>query len=177
MNRLWLNLRNSIPIVIYLPVKIHEDAGFDCYVHHFQRYDTIEGVFKLMESGGCITTNGKKTTVKMNANTITIFPNGVISCGLGIASEIPNGYYVNLMPRSGLASKQNIVVIIGTIDAGYRNEWIAILHNFGITPQDINIGDRVCQMVVRKLENVVIEETEELAESIRGMNGLGSSGK
>jgi dUTP pyrophosphatase len=96
----------------------------------------------------------------------------------GLALEIPSGYEVQIRPRSGLALKHAITLpnSPATIDPGYRGELKVILLNLGRAAYEIHAGDRIAQMVVAKYEAVEWAETD-LAESVRGAGGFGSSGR
>lgn len=96
----------------------------------------------------------------------------------GLALEIPAGYEVQVRPRSGLALKHAITLpnSPATIDPGYRGEVKVILLNLGRAPYQIHAGDRIAQIVVARYEAVEWEEGE-LAESVRGAGGFGSSGR
>ena len=65
----------------------------------------------------------------------------------------------------------------GTVDANYRGEIKAILYNLGKEPFTIKRGDRIAQMVICKLPEIVLVEATELSETDRNTNGFGSSGK
>jgi dUTP pyrophosphatase len=96
----------------------------------------------------------------------------------GLALEIPSGYEVQIRPRSGLALKHAITLpnAPATIDPGYRGEVKVILLNLGQAPYAIQAGDRIAQMVVAKYEAVTWDEAD-LADSVRGTGGFGSSGR
>ena len=96
----------------------------------------------------------------------------------GLALEIPSGYEVQVRPRSGLALKHAITLpnSPATIDPGYRGELKVILLNLGRTPYQVHAGDRIAQIVVARYEPVEWEEGE-LADSVRGAGGFGSSGR
>jgi dUTP pyrophosphatase len=96
----------------------------------------------------------------------------------GLALEIPSGYEVQIRPRSGLALKHAITLpnAPATIDPGYRGELKVILLNLGKAPYEIHVGDRVAQIVVAKYEAVTWDEGD-LADSVRGVGGFGSSGR
>ena len=96
----------------------------------------------------------------------------------GIALEIPVGYEVQIRPRSGLALKHAITLpnAPATIDPGYRGELKVILLNLGKASYEIKAGDRIAQMVLAKYEPVEWDESD-LAESVRGAGGFGSSGR
>ena len=97
----------------------------------------------------------------------------------GLSIELPEGYEMQIRPRSGLAAKHGITVLNspGTIDADYRGEIRVILVNLSNEEFRIEAGERIAQMVVARHEQVEWELTEELAESERGKGGFGSTGK
>ena len=97
----------------------------------------------------------------------------------GIKIAIPEGYAGFVQPKSGLAIKNGLSLVNtpGLIDSGYRGEVCAILIN--LDPQkDIIIkrGDKICQLVIQRVENVEIEITDELENTSRGEGGFGSTG-
>lgn len=96
----------------------------------------------------------------------------------GLTIELPPGYEAQIRPRSGLALKHAIGMpnAPGTIDPGYRGELKVLMINFGKEPYTIHPGDRVAQMIVARYEAVEWAE-ESLADSRRGENGFGSSGR
>lgn len=97
----------------------------------------------------------------------------------GLSIELPEGYEMQIRPRSGLAAKHGITVLNspGTIDADYRGEIRVILVNLSNEEFRIEAGERIAQMVVARHEQVEWELAEELAESERGAGGFGSTGK
>jgi dUTP pyrophosphatase len=93
--------------------------------------------------------------------------------------EIPEGYELQVRPRSGLALKNKITVLNspGTIDSDYRGEIKVILINHGNYPFSFTIGQRIAQGVLMKLpERPIFYETQELSKTIRGEGGFGSTG-
>lgn len=96
---------------------------------------------------------------------------------LGIASEIPEGFFVKFHPKSGLAVKSGIDVIAGVIDNGYRGEWIVILINQGTELKEFKVGDKLAQAILQKLEKAEVVEVQELDETQRGVGGFGSTGR
>jgi dUTP pyrophosphatase len=96
----------------------------------------------------------------------------------GLTIELPSGYEAQVRPRSGLALKHAITMpnTPGTIDPGYRGEVRVILLNLGREPYTVHAGDRIAQMVVARYEAVEWVEGD-LADSRRGANGFGSSGR
>ncbi|MEF2845017.1 MAG: dUTP diphosphatase [Eggerthellaceae bacterium] len=99
--------------------------------------------------------------------------------GTGLSMAIPMGYAGFVVPRSGLAIKQGLSVVNapGLIDSNYRGEIKVIAINLDPNNHiEINIGDRIAQLVIMKVEQVAFEKVEELETSQRGEGGFGSSG-
>src|SRR5437763_1124219 len=109
--------------------------------------------------------------------TVTLKPGVPRAVATGLALEIPAGFEVQIRPRSGLALKHAITLpnSPATIDPGYRGELKVILLNLGESSYEIQAGDRIAQMVLARYEPVEWEEGD-LAESVRGSGGFGSSG-
>ena len=97
----------------------------------------------------------------------------------GIAVAIPQGYEIQIRPRSGLASRNGITVLNtpGTIDADYRGEIKVILINHGKEAYKVTKGQRVAQMVLCPVIRAEFEEVTELPSTERGEGGFGSTGK
>nr|WP_006521941.1 dUTP diphosphatase [Desulfoscipio gibsoniae] len=95
-----------------------------------------------------------------------------------MAFEIPEGYEIQVRPRSGLAAKHGITVLNapGTVDAGYRGEVKVIFHNAGFGVFEIKKGDRIAQDFLNMVDQAGFIEVEELAESERGKGSFGSTG-
>lgn len=96
----------------------------------------------------------------------------------GIFIELPVGYEAQIRPRSGLAFKKGLTVLNspGTIDADYRGEVGIILINLSNQKVKIDDGERICQMVIAKHEQVTWDEVEILDETARGAGGFGHTG-
>lgn len=128
--------------------------------------------------------------------TVEIAPGGTVMVHTGVWMEIPEGYYGEIVPRSGVASKRGITLANtpATIDSNYRGEIMLPLHNiapchrwvnyggnteeFLINP-DIAVverGERVAQIIIKKYETCECVEVDELSETERAANGFGSSG-
>lgn len=137
---------------------------------------------------------------------ILIEPGETVKIPLGLAFEIPNGYEMQIRPRSGITSKTKLRVQLGTIDAGYRGEVNVIVDNIAeyrnqlgeellreafVTIEGqllqtdglyrtntyiIRKGDRIAQGVIVPVVQASLEEVDELSESERGKSGFGSSG-
>lgn len=94
---------------------------------------------------------------------------------LGIAFAIPEGFEIQIRPRSGLSfNGQNT---IGTIDSDYRSEVAFALYNTGNEPAFIEEGDRICQGVLAKVPRAGFMLVDELPATVRGKNGFGSTGR
>lgn len=96
----------------------------------------------------------------------------------GISVEIPQGYEIQIRPRSGLAIKNGITCVNspGTVDSDYRGELKVILINLSDEIHTINHSDRIAQMVVAKVEKATLEIVERLEETKRGEGGFGHTG-
>ena len=96
----------------------------------------------------------------------------------GFAFAIPDGYEVQVRPRSGLALKHGITCLNtpGTIDSDYRGEVKVILANLGEDDFMINKGDRIAQIVVAPVTHGRLVEADDLDETVRGAGGFGSTG-
>jgi dUTP pyrophosphatase len=96
----------------------------------------------------------------------------------GLFMELPEGFEAQIRPRSGLALKKGISVLNtpGTIDADYRGEIGIILVNLSDEEFVVEHGERICQMVVNKVETIQWNQVESLDESERGEGGFGHTG-
>lgn len=97
----------------------------------------------------------------------------------GLFIELPEGYEAQIRPRSGLSLKHGISVLNtpGTIDSDYRGEIGVILVNISNENYKITDGERICQMIISKHENIKWTEVISLEESKRGEGGFGHTGK
>ncbi|MDY3978536.1 MAG: dUTP diphosphatase [Tidjanibacter sp.] len=97
----------------------------------------------------------------------------------GLYVEIPDGYEIQVRPRSGLAAKHGVTVLNapGTIDADYRGEVKVILVNLSDTAFEVANGERVAQLVVARCEQAEWESADTLSDTLRGEGGFGSTGR
>lgn len=97
----------------------------------------------------------------------------------GLYMELPEGFEAQIRPRSGLALKKGISVLNtpGTIDADYRGEVGIILVNLSDADFVVNDGERICQMVINRVEQVSWIPVDTLEESERGAGGFGHTGR
>lgn len=109
---------------------------------------------------------------------ITIWPGGRTLVPTGLRIELPVGYEAQIRPRSGLAIKNGVTLLNspGTIDADYRGEIKIIMINHGDEEFQISHGDRIAQMIITPVIQVLMQQVEELNESERGNGGFGSTG-
>jgi dUTP pyrophosphatase len=95
----------------------------------------------------------------------------------GIAIEAPQGFDVQVRPRSGLSSK-GVMVAFGTVDSDYRGELLVTLYTLPYRePHIVHDGDRIAQMVVARVEHMSLEVVEELSATARDTGGHGSTGR
>jgi len=96
----------------------------------------------------------------------------------GIILALPEGFEAQVRPRSGLAWKRGLTVLNapGTVDSDYRGEIRVLLVNLGREPVQVSRGDRVAQLIVQRLPEIVLRESEELPGSARGAGGFGHTG-
>lgn len=97
----------------------------------------------------------------------------------GLFVELPEGYEMQIRPRSGLAAKHGITVLNspGTIDADYRGEIKVILVNLSNNPFEIVPGERIAQAVVAQHAHIEWDQVEQLGATERGAGGFGSTGR
>ncbi len=138
------------------------DAGADCFIHGFKRI--VNSTEKILE--------------ELEVDEYTLQPLERILCPLGFATAIPEGFYAAVVPRSGLSLWKGLSIVNspGTIDAGYRNEWGAIVVNISNSPVTLHKGDKICQLIIRKMVDYEFDEVTELPSSERGLGGFGSTG-
>jgi len=123
-------------------------------------------------------TSGAAGMDVVSAEDVTIAPGARHAVATGLALAIPEGYEIQVRPRSGLALKHGITVpnTPGTIDSDYRGEMKVILINLGPEPFAIARGDRVAQLVLAPVVQAEWDEVAELDATERGEGGFGSTG-
>ena len=112
------------------------------------------------------------------AENVTLAPGARHAVATGFALAIPQGYEIQVRPRSGLALKHGLSVpnAPGTIDADYRGEVKIILINHGAEPFAIRRGERIAQLVLAPVVQAAWVEVAELDDTARGDGGFGSTG-
>ncbi|WP_369026177.1 dUTP diphosphatase [Qipengyuania sp. RANM35] len=123
-------------------------------------------------------TSGAAGMDVLAAENVTIKPGQRHAVATGFAVAIPDGYEIQVRPRSGLALKHGMTVpnTPGTIDSDYRGELKVIMINHGEEAFAIARGDRVAQLVLAPVTQARWSEVEELDETDRGAGGFGSTG-
>ncbi|MCB8838416.1 dUTP diphosphatase [Aurantimonas sp. VKM B-3413] len=109
---------------------------------------------------------------------LTLAPGARALVPTGLVFEIPQGYEVQVRPRSGLAARHGVTVLNtpGTIDSDYRGEVMVLLVNLSGEAYTLAPGDRIAQMVVAPVVRAAFEEAADLSASQRGAGGFGSTG-
>lgn len=110
---------------------------------------------------------------------VTLAPGARYTVPTGVRVALPDGYAAFIVPRSGLAMRHGLTIVNspGTVDAGYRGEIrVTLLNTDSAMPYDIQVGDRIAQMIVMPVTRARFVPVEELPESHRGTSGFGSSG-
>lgn len=112
------------------------------------------------------------------AQPVEIFPGKTAMLPTGLFFEIPEGYEIQVRPRSGLAAKNQITVLNtpGTIDSDYRGELKVLLINHGEKVFVVEPGMRIAQIVVAPVVRASFVLQESLAETERGVGGFGHTG-
>lgn len=109
---------------------------------------------------------------------LEIAPSTRAAVPTGLSMAIPEGYEIQVRPRSGLAWKKGLTVVNapGTIDSDYRGELKVLLINLGNESVVLQPGDRVAQLVLQRVDQIDWEEAAELSDTVRGVGGFGSTG-
>lgn len=109
---------------------------------------------------------------------VTILPGSFAMIPTGLFFEIPQGYEIQVRPRSGLAAKNGITVLNtpGTIDSDYRGELKVILINLGKEAFVVNRGERIAQIILSSVTLAAFKITDSLSTTERGEKGFGSTG-
>lgn len=133
-----------------MPIRAYDtDAGMDCFATEDFTIPSIFNIDKLNFKGEY-----------------------VVMTGLGFGINIPQGYQVEVRPKSSFNAK-GIHTYLGTVDSGYTGEIKVAFTSFGLT-QKIKKGDKICQLVLMPV--VDMELVGELKNN-RGEGGFGSTGK
>ena len=110
---------------------------------------------------------------------IWLHPHETIKVPTGLAFQIPEGYFMGVFARSGLATKQGLrpANCVGIVDSDYRGDVIVALHNDSEKPRMVEPYEKIAQLIVMPFLVWDMEEVNELNETARGAGGFGSTGK
>ena len=148
----------------WMPERAHDtDAGFDLKARLFGSDDSVV----------------RKTKEKLKQpEQFTLRPGGTILVRTGVWIQLKSGWEAQVRPRSGNALKKDLTVLNapGTIDSDYRGEVGVILHNCGALSRTVCQGDKVAQLVIKRVPEVALVKTSSLDETERGSGGFGSTG-
>lgn len=100
---------------------------------------------------------------------------GIIKTGVFVS--LPHGFWAHLVSRSSTLGKHGLLVIDAVIDNGYRGELFVQVQNPGTKTAIVPAGNRIAQLVLHRIHDVIWDEVQNLPESKRGENGFGSSGR
>lgn len=135
---------------------------------------------KKLSTDAIIPSYAKEGDAGMDLTAITIEndPNGFFTeYGTGLAMEIPEGHAGFIFPRSSASKTSQIQAnCVGVIDSGYRGEIKVRLKEFGNPRKLYQVGDRIAQIIILPVPNVIFEEVNELNTTVRGEGGFGSTG-
>ena len=110
---------------------------------------------------------------------VSLAPGARAMVPTGLTVAIPEGYEIQVRPRSGLAAKHGLTCLNtpGTIDSDYRGEIKVILINLGAEAFTIQRGERIAQLVLAPVTRLAWSQVEALDETVRGAGGFGSTGR
>jgi dUTP pyrophosphatase len=110
---------------------------------------------------------------------LTIAPGAIALVPTGLVLEVPEGFEMQVRPRSGLAARHGITLpnSPATIDSDYRGEVRVIVQNLGAESFIVERGARIAQFVLQRVPRVEWVEAESLTATERGAGGFGHTGK
>jgi dUTP pyrophosphatase len=151
---------NHIPTIKLLRIRPNDDADIP-----LPRYMTPH-------SAGMDIYAAVKKDIVLEKGEIALIPTG-------FAMAIPEGFEAQIRPRSGLAVKHGIGLINspGTIDSDYRGEVMIPAINLGTKKYTLKRGDRIAQMIIKRVYHARIEVVEQLDKTVRNTGGFGHTGK
>lgn len=109
---------------------------------------------------------------------VTLFPHTTVKIGTGLAMALPEGYFMGVYARSGLATKEGLrpANCVGVCDEDYRGEYIVALHNDSENFRIVTHGERIAQIILQPRIECDFIEVNELDDTERGTGGFGSTG-
>lgn len=141
----------------------------------------MEIKLKLLNDYAKVPTRGSEQAAGYDlhaAEGVVIKPGETALIGTGTAVAIPEGYFGGIYARSGLSIKQGLrpANCVGVIDSDYRGELIVALHNDSSSEKEVNIGDRIAQLIIQPFIQTTFKVCNELDDTVRGEGGFGSTG-
>jgi dUTP pyrophosphatase len=142
-----------------------------CWLDPDKCQDLSLPVYATAQSAGMDVTAAITQDIELQPGATKLFPTG-------FAVALPEGFEIQVRPRSGLAIKHGITVINapGTIDADYRGEVKIGLINLGKNPFTIQRGDRIAQLILAPVCQALLQKVQELGTTKRGAGGFGHTG-
>lgn len=110
---------------------------------------------------------------------IELRPHETVKISTGLSVEFPEGYFMGVFARSGLATKEGLRPsnCVGVVDSDYRGAVIVALHNDSEVTRIIEPNEKIAQLIIMPFLTWELEEVNELSETARGGNGFGSTGR
>lgn len=163
-------------------VKLNKDVKIPKYeTKNSAGFDLVANNFKMLYETHYeeVTYENVENIAEHNYDSIMLQPSDRLLIGTGFKVKVPEGYEMQIRPRSGIALKNGISVVNtpGTIDADYRGEVGVVLINHSEIPFKVKLGDRIAQGVINKIKQIEFNEVDELSKTDRGEGGFGSTGK
>lgn len=94
----------------------------------------------------------------------------------GLAFELPSGTVGLVWDKSGRALKDGLKTMAGVVDEGFRGEFLVVLANLSDQTVNIEIGDKIAQLLIQPVVQVAVQEVTEVGDTSRGQGGFGSTG-
>ena len=108
---------------------------------------------------------------------ISIAPNQRVQIATGIAMEIPENFVGLIWDKSGLSHKSGLKIVGGVVDSQYRGGIKVGMINLSDETYNFEAGHKIAQMLIQKVEQVNLIESDSLSDTSRGEGGFGSTGK
>merc|ERR1719233_1152390 len=140
---------------------------------------TMQLIVKRLSEQATLPKRGSKHAAGYDlasAQKVTVPAQGKALVKTDIALIIPNGCYGRIAPRSGLSWKKHIDIGAGVIDRDYRGNVGVVMFNHSTIPLEVEVGDRIAQLVIEKIAEPEVVEVDELPATERGEGGFGSTG-
>ena len=122
---------------------------------------------------------GADLRADLGGNSLTLEPGQIRLVPTGLRVQIPQGYEMQIRPRSSLALKHGVTLpnTPGTIDSDYRGPLGVIMINLGAQPYTVTHGERIAQAVIAPVTRAAFVMAEALDTTARGTGGFGSTGR